>query len=822
MSSMTASGTGGGSRSLILTAMIFAVAMTFIDQTIVSIAAPTIQHDLGLSASGIQWAINAYLLTLAALFAFGGRLADTHGHRKMVVLGVILFAGASALCGATPRGGAAEAWLVAFRALQGAGGAIMFPAAIAIVVATFDLRSRGRALALFFGIAGALTAIGPIAGGYLIEWTWRAIFWINIPVALIALALIAISRPPNESRPAPMDHRGLVLVAAGVGLSVFGFQQSALWGWGNPAIWVSIAVGVVLLVMFSTVEHRTESPLINVRIFGNRTFTVENVILGLAMMAFIPVFFFASVYGQIALAEKATTSSLLILYFFLGFVVCAQIGGRMLDRIGAKRPVVLGSAAAAVGFALWAGKVTDLHAGTQVIYIVMAGAGMGLMLGQANTDAINRASRYSYGEATGITQTVRNYGASLGFAILGTILITRFRSAVTSSLTARGLSGPAASAEAAKIAQLQGGNGSIAAIPQFIRADFAVATRDVLYGMTIVMAVTAVVALRGLRRGVQQEPEQADARVGAALPGEGPAGRLIRLSAEEPCHVGGVGVQGCPGAGVQRGERCEHDLAAGYGPGRHGPAAGQRERPEQSARRDDAPVRADDRVPGGPAEQQRVERAQQPRRRQRGSRVPRARRQPGQPVGSLHRAAPGQAEPGIPKPDARPQGEVAVGRRGMPGEVTPGQLTQRHLAADHRRRSAQPVPGQHERLVPPGHRAPHDQALDAGQRQDVHHRLAFGPHSGGRDPLAQLRPGQRAVGGQRLPHGRHRALRVVRRHALLRQPAGVAGAQLRCGQRMQPPVVLGADQVQGAPVQPADDQRAPREGGVDVRGGQSR
>src|SRR5690349_8002829 len=134
-------GAGGRSKGLVLTAMIFAVAMTFIDQTIVSIAARTIQHDLGLSVSGMQWAINAYLLTLAALFAFGGRLADIAGHRQMVVLGVIIFAGASALCGATPAGGTAEAWLVAFRAVQGAGGAIMFPAAIAIVVATFDLHS---------------------------------------------------------------------------------------------------------------------------------------------------------------------------------------------------------------------------------------------------------------------------------------------------------------------------------------------------------------------------------------------------------------------------------------------------------------------------------------------------------------------------------------------------------------------------------------------------------------------------------------------------------------------------------------------------------
>ena len=520
MSISTTTRAGGRSRSLILTAMIFAVAMTFIDQTIVSIAAPTIQHALGLSSSGMQWAINAYLLTLAALFAFGGRLGDIAGHRRMVVLGVIIFAAASALCGATPSGAAAEPWLVAFRALQGAGGAIMFPAAIAIVVETFDLHSRGRALALFFGIAGALTAIGPIAGGYLIEWTWRSIFWINIPVALIALALIAISKPPNESRPAPMDYRGLALIVGGVGLSVFGFQQSALWGWGDPAIWATIAIGVALLIVFFAVEARTDSPLINVRIFRNQAFLVENIVLGIASMAFIPVFFFAALYGQIALAEKATTSSLLILYFFLGFVVCAQIGGRMLDRAGAKRPVVLGCALAAVGFGLWASKATDLHVGAQVIYIVMAGAGMGLMLGQANTDAINRASRYSYGEATGITQTVRNYGASLGFAILGTLLITRFRSAITASLTGQGLPGQAASAQAAKIAQLQGGNGNVTAIPQFIRANFASATRDVLYGMCVIMAVAAFVALRGLRRGVQEDTTAAGAGLSDELPDE--------------------------------------------------------------------------------------------------------------------------------------------------------------------------------------------------------------------------------------------------------------------------------------------------------------
>ena len=151
----------------------------------------------------------------------------------MVTLGVVIFASASAFCGLTPKGGAAEAWIVAFRVVQGVGGAIMFPAALAIVVQTFALRERGKALALFFGIAGGLTAVGPALGGVLTQWTWRAIFWVNIPVALIALVLIAISKPVTDYRPAKIDYRGLVLIAAGVALSIFGFQQSGTWGWGD-------------------------------------------------------------------------------------------------------------------------------------------------------------------------------------------------------------------------------------------------------------------------------------------------------------------------------------------------------------------------------------------------------------------------------------------------------------------------------------------------------------------------------------------------------------------------------------------------------------
>jgi EmrB/QacA subfamily drug resistance transporter len=512
---------GGRSRNLILAAMIFAVAMTFIDQTIVSIAAPEIQKELGLTSTGTQWAINAYLLSLAALFAFGGRLADTVGHRKMVTLGVVVFAGASAMCGLTPKGSVAEAWIVTFRIVQGAGGAIMFPAALAIVVQTFELRERGRALAIFFGIAGGLTSIGPILGGYLTQWTWRAIFWVNIPVALIALALIVISRPATVHRPARMDYRGLALIASGVALSVFGFQQSTIWGWGSPGTWACIVVGALLLVVFYFVELRTPSPLIAVHIFRIRPFLVENLVLAITMLVFVPVFFFASEYAQIALGKSPSEAGLYILYFFIGFVIAAQIGGRMLDRIGAKRPVVLGCGLGAVGFYLWAGKVTGLSFGAQQWDIILAGAGMGLMLGPATTDAVNRASRLSYGEATGITQTVRNYAASLGLAILGTILVSQMRSRVTTSLISMGVPSARAHSQASSISQSQGHSGGVAAIPHFVRLDFAYATRSVLYVMAAIMAAAAVVAFVGLREGLQEETNVAPDTESATEPEPG-------------------------------------------------------------------------------------------------------------------------------------------------------------------------------------------------------------------------------------------------------------------------------------------------------------
>jgi EmrB/QacA subfamily drug resistance transporter len=514
-----ASGVEHPRKRLVLVAMIFTVAMMFIDQTIVAIAVPELQKDLSLTSTGLQWIVNGYLLSLSALFALGGRLSDIVGHRRMVVIGVVIFATASALCGATPEDGIAETWIIVFRVIQGAGAAIMFPAALATVIGSFPLHERGGAMAIFFAVTGGLTSIGPIAGGYLTEWTWRAIFWVNIPVAIIALVLTAMAKPASGRTPAPLDYRGAVMIAGGMGLTVLGLQQSAVWGWDDATTWVCIAGGLALLIAFVADQLRAPNPLIRVRIFQDRGFAIDCAVLFFSMIAFVPLFFFASLYSQISLGESASNAGLYLLIFFAGFATASQIGGRILDRVGARPAVVLGCLLGAIGFALWARELPDLSVDQQWPYIVLSGAGIGLLLGPASTDAENRVPATRYGEATGITQTVRNFASSLGLAVLGTILISSNKSHIESTLGDEGI--PKSTADQVADAVTHGGGGDSGRFGEHagqrareifdaVQLDFAYASRTVFYAMAGALAVAFVVALIGAPKGrveeIREEP----------------------------------------------------------------------------------------------------------------------------------------------------------------------------------------------------------------------------------------------------------------------------------------------------------------------------
>ncbi|WP_432094462.1 MFS transporter [Streptomyces sp. bgisy100] len=541
--------------------MLFAVSMTFIDQTIVSIAAPSIIEELNLSSSGMQWVVNAYLLALAAFFALGGRLADLLGHKRVVVIGTVVFVVSSALCGAVPDGDGALAWLVVFRATQGIGAALMFPAALAVVVAVFPVERRGRALALFFGLSGALTAVGPLLGGWLTSWTWRAIFWVNVPVAIVALVLTFLARIRNEPRPEPLDWPGAALVVVGMGLSVLGLQQASAWGWGSAATWLCIVGGLAVLALFVRFELRTRHPLIQLKVFADRAFAADAAVLFFAMMAFVPVFFFASVYAQISLSESPNQAALYLLYFFVGFAIASQWGGRILDKQGAKPAMRLGTAVGAVGFALWAHKMTDLSVHDQWPYVALAGAGIGFLLAPASTDAVNRAIDASYGEVTGITQTVRNFAASVGLAIFGTVLTHVMTDRVVESFEARGVPESESRDIARNIAESITGNAddrqptgdgpvarSLREAMGTIRMDFAEANQVVFACMAGALALAFVCSLLHPGTRVTGAPDERDPGTG---PG-GPSGPPGVPGWAEPAGPGGAagftGPAGSPGS----------------------------------------------------------------------------------------------------------------------------------------------------------------------------------------------------------------------------------------------------------------------------------
>ncbi len=497
-----------GSKGLVLAAMVFAVAMLFIDQTIVALAIPRLQGDLHLSPTGSQWVINGYLLSLSALFALGGRVADIFGHRRMVILGTVTFALFSALCGATPTGSIGQTWIIVFRVLQGASAAFLFPAALAIVVANYEVHERGKYLAIFFSVSGGLTAIGPVAGGYLTQWTWRSIFWINVPVAIIAVVLTRMAVPDTPRRQERIDTRGAALVCAGMAIAVLGLQQASAWGWGSVATWACLVVGVALLIAFTRWELKVDQPLVPMRLFANRGFAVDNIVLFLMSICFVPLFFFASLYAQVALGESSSNAGLFLLVFFGGFTIAAQCGGRILDRRGARPTVVLGCAVAAVGFYLWASQLHGLSFAQQWVYLAIAGAGIGLVLGPVSTDALNRTTSTAYGAVTGVTQTVRNFGGSLGLAILGSLLITQTTTKVEHTLGGYGVPKRISAQVARQIsgaAPSGSGGGSAshqpARVVHAVQLDFAGATKVVVIGMAVAMAIAFVVAFTQMPRG---------------------------------------------------------------------------------------------------------------------------------------------------------------------------------------------------------------------------------------------------------------------------------------------------------------------------------
>jgi EmrB/QacA subfamily drug resistance transporter len=504
-------------RYRVLWPLVPAMAMVMIDFTIVSISVTTIQEDLHLSATAAQWTVTAYALATAAFIALGGRLGDILGHKRIVAIGVVVFATSSLLCGLTPDTGAAEAWLIAFRGLQGIGGAMLIPSATVLVLNAFPPAERGKGLSLFFIIAGLFTAVGPIAGSYLTEyWTWRAIFWINVPVALLSLVEQRLIRLKDVSHPSPLDWRGAVLIVGGMALTVLGIQQSTVWGWGSPATIGSVVAGVALLVAFVLAERRSDHPLIDVRaLWANRPFAVDNAVIFLFFTVWIAIFFFGSMYFQISAGQSPARAGFSVLTVFYPFFATSRLGGVLMDKVGPKIPTVLGLLTTAVGMALWAYELTELSHSDTLAGMLVTGAGLGLVMAPVNTDALNRVPAAIRGQASGVVQTMRNFGSAVGVAVLGTIVLTVQETKVESVLERVGLPKDRADEVAANILQSGAGEKDRGAalgpageaVGKAFEQDFAEAVQAAFYAGAGIMLAAFLIALVFMPAGRQEAAE---------------------------------------------------------------------------------------------------------------------------------------------------------------------------------------------------------------------------------------------------------------------------------------------------------------------------
>ena len=450
--------------SAMLGGLIVAVSMTTIDQTIVSVSSQTVQSGLGLNASAIEWVVNAYLLAAAAVFPLGGKLADSWGYRRVMLAGIAVFAAGSLLCGATPAGPAASVWMISSRVVQGAGSALMFPAAVGILVSGSTREGRAKAMALFFAITGAMTSIGPVAGAWLIAYSWRWVFFINLPLALVSFLMVLLLADRDGARGDRIDWRGAAVSAAAMVLFILPLKRGGQDGWTDPRILASFAASLLLFAWFFAMERRTSRPLVDTRMLAHRPFALSALATLVASAVFIPIMYFLSVYGQLSLGLAVGRSSLLILGFFAGFMIAAQVGARLFDRRGIAAVLAVGGAMGAVGFYLLSRRTGGLASGVPAMadlmpFLALAGAGIGFMFSPAATDMVNRVAEAAYGEATSISQTMKNLGGALGMAALSSLSLARFAHGISEGLTDYGVSPSRARHLAAHITSGQASSG---------------------------------------------------------------------------------------------------------------------------------------------------------------------------------------------------------------------------------------------------------------------------------------------------------------------------------------------------------------------------
>lgn len=430
----------------IIAATAMGSGMVFLDGTVVNVALPRIQTDLAVPLSGLQWIIDAYALTLAALLLVGGAIGDVYGRKRAFLIGLAVFTISSIACGLAPNANA----LIAARAVQGLGGALLVPGSLAMIKATIDAEDSGRAIGLWAGLSGVTTALGPLLGGYLVgAVSWRLIFFINVPLAALTFYATALHVPETRDDRASrnLDWLGAAFTVVGLGGVTFGLIQGPTNGWTSPVVLATLVVGAVCLIIFPFIELYSSNPMVPLNLFRSSNFSGANLATLGVYFSFSGGFLFLvlklqQVQHYTPLEAGAALLPVTVLLLFLS----PRVGG-LIGRFGARILMASGAAVLALAFMLLGLMGQNPPYWLQLFpTIVVLGLGMCLFITPLTATVMGAVPPTLVGAASGINNAVSRVAGLLAIAILGVFVVAGFQSTLTSKLNAISISSQAKSA----------------------------------------------------------------------------------------------------------------------------------------------------------------------------------------------------------------------------------------------------------------------------------------------------------------------------------------------------------------------------------------
>jgi EmrB/QacA subfamily drug resistance transporter len=403
-----------------LAAVSFGLFMIMLDNTVVNVALPAIQRDLEADLSELQWVVTGYALTFAALMLIGGKVADAYGRRLIFVVGIAVFTTASLWCGLA----ASSDELIAARVLQGVGAALMNPATLSIIAATFPPHQRGTAIGIWAGTSALALAIGPLVGGLItqhVDWSW--IFFINVPVGILAIAasFLFIDETRDETHER-LDLPGLATSGVGLFALTYGLIEANTYGWTSTRIVGSFAVAVVMLAVFVLLERHQRAPMLQLDLFRNSTYTGANLVILLVALAMFGVFFFVSLYMQNVLGYSAVQTGAAFLPMTILIILVAPIAGRTSDRIGSRSLLTVGMVLVAGQLLYFSRLGVDSSFWNLLPGFLVGGVGMALTMTPSAAAATRSVPVDKAGVGSAVLNASRQVGGSLGIALMGAII----------------------------------------------------------------------------------------------------------------------------------------------------------------------------------------------------------------------------------------------------------------------------------------------------------------------------------------------------------------------------------------------------------------